>query len=87
MYRKAAIRLDRGDRCGEPEAAMAKAFATRLANDVARDACRFTAGTASPGRYRATGEAYRLEEIYRDAKILEIFEGAMRYCNGSSPGS
>jgi alkylation response protein AidB-like acyl-CoA dehydrogenase len=24
----------------------------------------------------ATGETYRLEELYRDAKVLEIFEGA-----------
>lgn len=24
----------------------------------------------------ATGETYRLEEIYRDAKVLKIFEGA-----------
>jgi alkylation response protein AidB-like acyl-CoA dehydrogenase len=38
MYQKAAIRLDRGDSSGDPEASMAKSFATRLANDLARDA-------------------------------------------------
>ena len=76
MYQKAAIRLDRGDRSGEPEASMAKSFATRLANDVARDALQVYGGYGFAREVSATGETYRLEEIYRDAKILEIFEGA-----------
>jgi alkylation response protein AidB-like acyl-CoA dehydrogenase len=76
MYEKAAIRLDRGDRTGEPEASMAKTFATRLANDVARDALQVYGGYGFARRIAATGETFRLEEIYRDAKILEIFEGA-----------
>ena len=38
--------------------------------------CRFTAGTASPERFPPPARRIRLEEIYRDAKILEIFEGA-----------
>jgi alkylation response protein AidB-like acyl-CoA dehydrogenase len=76
MYQKAAIRLDRGDRSGEPEASMAKSFATRLANDVARDALQVYGGYGFARQVSATGETYRLEEIYRDAKILEIFEGA-----------
>jgi hypothetical protein len=29
-----------------------------------------------------TGESVRLEELYRDAKILEIFEGAMNCSSG-----
>lgn len=76
MYQKAAVRLDRGDRAGEPEASMAKAFATKLANDVARDALQVYGGYGFARQITATGETYRLEEIYRDAKILEIFEGA-----------
>jgi alkylation response protein AidB-like acyl-CoA dehydrogenase len=76
MYQKAAVRLDRGDRSGEPEASMAKAYATRLANDVARDALQVHGGYGFARQVAATGESYRLEEIYRDAKILEIFEGA-----------
>src|SRR5580765_6782999 len=44
MYQKAAIRLDRGDRSGEPEASMAKSFATGLANDLARDALQIHGG-------------------------------------------
>ncbi|TXH23359.1 MAG: acyl-CoA dehydrogenase [Mycobacterium sp.] len=76
MYQKAAVRLDRGDRSGEPEASMAKSYATRLANDLARDALQIHGGYGFARRVAATGESYRLEEIYRDAKILEIFEGA-----------
>ena len=76
MYQKAAVRLDRGDRSGEPEASMAKSYATRLANDLARDALQIHGGYGFARRVSATGESYRLEEIYRDAKILEIFEGA-----------
>jgi alkylation response protein AidB-like acyl-CoA dehydrogenase len=76
MYQKAAIRLDSGDRSGDPEASMAKSFATRLANDLARDALQVYGGYGFARQVSATGETYRLEEIYRDAKILEIFEGA-----------
>ncbi|BBX85313.1 acyl-CoA dehydrogenase family protein [Mycolicibacterium aubagnense] len=76
MYQKAAVRLDRGDRSGEPEASMAKSYATRLANDLARDALQIHGGYGFARRVSATGESFRLEEIYRDAKILEIFEGA-----------
>ncbi|MUL47303.1 acyl-CoA dehydrogenase [Mycobacterium sp. CBMA293] len=76
MYQKAAVRIDRGDRSGEPEASMAKSYATHLANDLARDALQIYGGYGFARRVSATGESYRLEEIYRDAKILEIFEGA-----------
>jgi alkylation response protein AidB-like acyl-CoA dehydrogenase len=76
MYQKAAVRMDRGDRSGEPEASMAKTFATRLANDLARDALQVHGGYGFAREVAATGERYRLEELYRDAKILEIFEGA-----------
>lgn len=76
MYQKAAVRLDRGDASGEPEASMAKSFATRLANDLARDALQIYGGYGFARQVSATGDTYRLEEIYRDAKILEIFEGA-----------
>ncbi|MET8430712.1 acyl-CoA dehydrogenase family protein [Nocardia sp. NPDC004860] len=76
MYQKAAVRMDRGDRSAEPEASMAKSFATRLANDMARDALQIHGGYGFARQVSATGETYRLEEIYRDAKILEIFEGA-----------
>ena len=76
LYQKAAVRLDRGDLSGEPEASMAKSLATRLANDLARDAIQVHGAYGFAREVAATGERYRLEELYRDAKILEIFEGA-----------
>lgn len=76
LYQKAALRVDGGERAPEPEAAMAKAFATRLAVDLARDAIQVYGGYGFAREVSETGETFRLEELYRDAKILEIFEGA-----------
>lgn len=76
LYQKAAILLDRGDATAEPEAAMAKAYATRLAGDLVREAIQIHGALGFARRVGETGESVRLEELYRDAKILEIFEGA-----------
>lgn len=76
LYQKAAVLLDRGDRTAEPEAAMAKAYGTRLANDLVREAIQIHGALGFARRVGETGESVRLEEMYRDAKILEIFEGA-----------
>jgi alkylation response protein AidB-like acyl-CoA dehydrogenase len=75
LYQKAALRLDR-EGTSEPEASMAKVLGTRLANDLARDALQVHGGLGFAREVRGTGERPRLEAIYRDAKILEIFEGA-----------
>ncbi len=75
LYQKAAVLLDRGDATGEPEAAMAKAYGTRLANDMARDAIQIYGALGFARRVAETGESVRLEEIC-GAKVLEIFEGA-----------
>jgi alkylation response protein AidB-like acyl-CoA dehydrogenase len=76
LYQKAASRVDGGESFAEPEAAMAKTFATRLAADLARDAIQVFGGYGFARQVSETGETFRLEELYRDAKILEIFEGA-----------
>jgi alkylation response protein AidB-like acyl-CoA dehydrogenase len=76
LYQKAALRIDGGESIAEPEAAMAKTFATRLAADLARDAIQVYGGYGFARQVSETGETFRLEELYRDAKILEIFEGA-----------
>lgn len=75
LYQKAAMLLDRGE-SAEPEAAMAKAYGTRVANDLVRDAIQVHGALGFARQVGATGESVRLEEMYRDAKILEIFEGA-----------
>ncbi|WP_346267853.1 acyl-CoA dehydrogenase family protein [Streptomyces sp. SID4956] len=75
LYQKAALLLDRGKEA-DTEAAMAKAYGTRLANDVVRDAVQVHGALGFARQVGATGESVRLEEMYRDVKILEIFEGA-----------
>jgi len=76
LYQKAALRVDGGEGVAEPEASMAKTFATRLAGDLSRDAIQVYGGYGFARQVSETGETFRLEELYRDAKILEIFEGA-----------
>lgn len=76
MYQKAAWLLDHGDVTAEPEAAMAKVMGTKLAVDMVRDAIQVHGALGFARRVTESGESVRLEEMYRDAKILEIFEGA-----------
>lgn len=76
LYQKAAALIDLEDPAAEATAAMAKAYGTRLANDLVRDAVQVHGGLGFARRVSESGESVRLEEMYRDAKILEIFEGA-----------
>jgi len=76
LYLKAALRLDGGVAFPEPEAAMAKLRGTALAVDIARDAIQCMGGYGFTRELGADGRVYRVEAIYRDAKIGEIYEGA-----------
>lgn len=76
LYLKAALRHDDGVAFPEPEAAMAKTVATSLAVDLARDAIQVMGGYGFMRELAADGSRYRVEEIYRDSKISEIYEGA-----------
>lgn len=76
LYQKAAFLIDSGNATAEPEAAMAKAYATHLAVDLVRDAVQVHGALGFAREVGETGESVRLEQLYRDAKILEIFEGA-----------
>jgi len=75
LYLKAALRMDSGIAFPEPEAAMAKWYATNLAADIARDAVQVFGGYGFTRELGADGSRYRVEEIYRDCKIAEIYEG------------
>lgn len=75
LYQKAALLIDR-DEPADTIAAMAKAYSTRLANDMTREAIQIHGALGFAREVGETGESVRLEEMYRDAKILEIFEGA-----------
>jgi len=75
LYMKAALRRDSGEMFPEPEAAMAKFYATRLSVDVARDAVQAFGGLGFARELTADGTAGPVEALYRDSKIGEIYEG------------
>jgi butyryl-CoA dehydrogenase len=67
MTWRAAISKDNKENFG-PNAAMAKLFASKIANDVTRDCVQLMGG------YGYSRE-YPVERMMRDAKITEIYEG------------
>lgn len=75
LYLKAALRLDDGHAFPEPEAAMAKWYGTNLAGEFAREAVQIFGGYGFMRELAADASHYRVEEIYRDCKIAEIYEG------------
>ncbi|WP_430444053.1 MAG: acyl-CoA dehydrogenase family protein [Pseudomonas piscis] len=75
LYIKAALRMDRGTEFPEPEAAMAKYYATEAAGDMARDGVQIFGGYGFLRELAEDGSHYKVEEIYRDNKISEIYEG------------
>ncbi|WP_406864729.1 acyl-CoA dehydrogenase family protein [Streptomyces sp. HUAS MG47] len=75
LYLKAALRRDAGELFPDPEAAMAKHYATRLSVDMARDAVQAFGGLGFARELSADGTPGPVEAIYRDSKIGEIYEG------------
>lgn len=75
LYIKAALRMDMGVEFPEPEAGMAKFYGTELAGDMARDGIQIFGGYGFMRELSEDGSHYKVEEIYRDAKIAEIYEG------------
>jgi alkylation response protein AidB-like acyl-CoA dehydrogenase len=76
LYSKAALRMDQGVEFPEPEAAGAKYYGTACAVDMARDAVQVFGGYGFMKRLAHDGSTYKVEEIYRDSKVTEIYEGA-----------
>ena len=76
LYIKSALKRDAGIKFPEPEAAMAKYYATELAGAFAREAVQIFGGYGFMRNLSHTGEYNHVGEIYRDAKIAEIYEGA-----------
>lgn len=72
---KAALRHDAGEEFPEPETAMAKAYGTQVAGDMARDAVQVFGGYGCMSRLGLDGSVYKVERIYREAKSPEIYEG------------
>jgi alkylation response protein AidB-like acyl-CoA dehydrogenase len=75
LYAKAALRMDQGVEFPEPEAAAAKYFGTECAADMARDAVQIFGGYGYMRRLEDDQSTYRVEAVYRDCKVAEIYEG------------
>ena len=75
LYLKAALRKDSGIPFPEPEAGMAKFYATELAGDFAREAVQIFGGYGFLRELSHDGSHAHVSEIYRDVKIAEIYEG------------
>lgn len=75
LYLKAALRMDAGHAFPEPEAAMAKWYATNLAGEFARDGVQIFGGYGFMRELAHDRSHYHVEEVYRDCKIAEIYEG------------
>ena len=68
MYLHAADLRDRGEKCLE-EAAMAKLFASEMAEEVCSDAIQIHGGYGYL-------QDFPVERIYRDVRVTQIYEGA-----------
>jgi alkylation response protein AidB-like acyl-CoA dehydrogenase len=75
LYSKAALRMDQGVEFPEPEAAGAKYYGTECAAEMAREAIQIFGGYGYMRRLEHDQSTYKVEEIYRDCKIAEIYEG------------
>jgi len=75
LYSKAALRMDQGIEFPEPEAAGAKYYATELAGNMARDAVQIFGGYGFMKELSHDQSHYKVEQIFRDFKIAEIYEG------------
>ncbi len=75
LYSKAALRMDHGVEFPEPEAAGAKYYGTQCGVDMARDAVQIFGGYGFMRSLAHDQSTYKVEEIYRDSKITEIYEG------------
>jgi len=75
LYSKAALRLDQGVEFPEPEAAGAKFYGTQCVGGIARDGVQIFGGYGFMRSLGHDGSTYKVEEVYRDFKIAEIYEG------------
>lgn len=75
LYCKAALRMDQGVEFPEPEAAGAKYYGTTCAAEMAREAVQIFGGYGFMDQLAHDQSTFKVEEIYRDCKIAEIYEG------------
>ena len=76
LYIKSALSLDNGNQFPIVESSGAKFYGSKLSVDMARDAVQAFGGLGLMVELGHDESTYKVEEIYRDSKVGEIYEGA-----------
>lgn len=75
LYLKAALCLDNGDPFPTFETSAAKYYGSEISVTMARDAVQIFGGLGLMVELAHDSSTYKVEEIYRDSKVGEIYEG------------
>ena len=75
LYVKSALCLDGGDPFPAFETSAAKYYGSRISVSMARDAVQIFGGLGLMVELAHDRSTYKVEEIYRDSKVGEIYEG------------
>ena len=76
LYIKSALAMDNGNPFPVLESSGAKFYGSKLSVDMARDAVQAFGGLGLMVELGHDESTYKVEEIYRDSKVGEIYEGA-----------
>lgn len=76
LYIKSALSLDNGNAFPVLESSGAKYYGSKISVDMARDAVQIFGGLGLMVELAHDGSTYKVEEIYRDSKVGEIYEGS-----------
>ena len=76
LYVKSALSLDGGNPYPVLESSGAKFYGSKISVDMARDAVQIFGGLGLMVELAHDGSTYKVEEIYRDSKVGEIYEGS-----------
>ena len=76
LYIKSALSLDSGNQFPILESSGAKFYGSKISVDMARDAVQIFGGLGLMVELSHDKSTYKVEEIYRDSKVGEIYEGS-----------
>ena len=76
LYIKSALRIDNGNPFPVFESSGAKFYGSKISVDMARDAVQIFGGLGLMVELSHDKSTYKVEEIYRDSKVGEIYEGS-----------
>ena len=76
LYLKSALRIDDGNKFPLLESSGAKFYGSKISVDMARDAVQIFGGLGLMVELSHDKSTYKVEEIYRDSKVGEIYEGS-----------